>query len=243
MLKGFVSDYAANESKLERLAFGRCIEYGAYTELKSAGNVAARLMAKTGVAQKIHTNTGLDISICNGALDALEAALFGVATPMPPPQQAQQNQDRMTQHQQARQYQQQWQQQQNYSPPPRYAASPTHGNKTNRNVLIAVAAVVVVVIGIIIAIQNTPESAEAHYAKAARLSDAGDYDGAIRECTAAIRLDPNYEDAYILRGATYLTELNFSRAIQDFEKALSLDPTLQEVKQWLEVARQATGWW
>jgi hypothetical protein len=39
-LKGYVSDYAVAESKPERLAFGRCIEYGAYTELKNAPNAA-----------------------------------------------------------------------------------------------------------------------------------------------------------------------------------------------------------
>jgi len=30
----YFSDYAKNENKEERVAFGRCIEYGAYQELK-----------------------------------------------------------------------------------------------------------------------------------------------------------------------------------------------------------------
>ncbi|MDR2759973.1 MAG: hypothetical protein LBB78_11405, partial [Spirochaetaceae bacterium] len=49
-LKGYVADYASQESKVERLAFGRCIEYGAYNELKAAPDVPARQQAKAAVA-------------------------------------------------------------------------------------------------------------------------------------------------------------------------------------------------
>jgi formylglycine-generating enzyme required for sulfatase activity len=76
-VKGFVQDYAARESKIERLAFTRCIEYGAYTELKNAPDVQARIMVKAAVAQKVHSNEGMDVALCNDALDVLEAALFG----------------------------------------------------------------------------------------------------------------------------------------------------------------------
>jgi hypothetical protein len=77
-VKGLVQDYAARESKVERLAFGRCIEYGAYTEMKSAPSAAARQMVKAAVVQKVHSNEGMDIALCNGAMDVLEAAMFGV---------------------------------------------------------------------------------------------------------------------------------------------------------------------
>jgi hypothetical protein len=78
-LKGFVADYGAAESKVERLAFGRCIEYGAYNELKNAADRAA---AKAVLARRVNANAGLDLALCNGALDALEMALFGaVALP------------------------------------------------------------------------------------------------------------------------------------------------------------------
>jgi WD40 repeat protein len=76
-LKGWISDYAKDEPKAERLAFGRCIEYGAYTELK---NVPAegRAAVKNRLAQRLHSEEGLDTALCAGALDLLEAALFGV---------------------------------------------------------------------------------------------------------------------------------------------------------------------
>jgi hypothetical protein len=73
-LKGFVADYAKDEPRAERLAFGRCIEYGAYRALKNAADRAA---AKRTFARKVRDGAGIDITLCEDALDALEAALFG----------------------------------------------------------------------------------------------------------------------------------------------------------------------
>jgi formylglycine-generating enzyme required for sulfatase activity len=104
-VKGLVQDYAARESKVERLAFCRCIEYGAYTELKNTLDARARLMVKTALAQRVRSNEGLDVSLCNDALDTLEAALFGTVTTQvrnPPPRQtptlAQEPSSRIEQH-------------------------------------------------------------------------------------------------------------------------------------------------
>jgi hypothetical protein len=80
-LKGFVADYAAAESKAERLALGRCIEHGAYDELKNAPDMAARQGVKAAIARRVNANEGLDAALCNSVLDALEAALYGAATP------------------------------------------------------------------------------------------------------------------------------------------------------------------
>jgi hypothetical protein len=75
-LKGWISDYAKDEPKVERLAFGRCIEYGAYTELKNAP-AEDRPAVKSRLAQKLHNEEGLDPSLCADTLDLLEAALWG----------------------------------------------------------------------------------------------------------------------------------------------------------------------
>jgi hypothetical protein len=75
-MKGYVGDYAARESKPERLAFGRCIEHGAYTELKNTPDAGARQRVKAALAQRVHDNEGLDAALCNDALDVLEAAMF-----------------------------------------------------------------------------------------------------------------------------------------------------------------------
>jgi hypothetical protein len=80
-LKGYIADYASRESKAERIAFRRCMEYGAYTELKDAEDKAARQAVKAAVAKRVHANEGLDIALCNNMFDALEAALFGEEKP------------------------------------------------------------------------------------------------------------------------------------------------------------------
>jgi hypothetical protein len=79
-LKGWISDYAKDEPKAERLAFGRCIEYGAYTELKNAP-AESRAVVKGRLAQRLHHEEGLDEALCTGALDLLEAAVWGTNKP------------------------------------------------------------------------------------------------------------------------------------------------------------------
>ncbi|GHT57376.1 hypothetical protein FACS1894109_09270 [Spirochaetia bacterium] len=80
-LKGYVKDYAKNEPKPLRVAFGRCIENGAYNALKIAQDKAA---VKAAIAQRVNSSEGLDLALCNEALDVLEAALFGRVSSLPP---------------------------------------------------------------------------------------------------------------------------------------------------------------
>ncbi|MDR1388518.1 MAG: hypothetical protein LBJ31_00880 [Treponema sp.] len=74
-LKAFFSDLAKNEPKPLRIAFGRCIEAGAYDALKDAPDATERTEHKALIVQKVHEEHGLDIGLCNEALDILEAAL------------------------------------------------------------------------------------------------------------------------------------------------------------------------
>jgi flagellar basal body-associated protein FliL len=78
-LKAFFNDLAKDEPKPLRLAFGRCIESGAYTALKTAPDIAERALRKTEIAQRVNDEQGLDIRFCAEALDILEAALYGTA--------------------------------------------------------------------------------------------------------------------------------------------------------------------
>jgi hypothetical protein len=75
-LKPLFSDYAKNEQKEERVAFGRCIEAGAYYELKKAGTADERKRIKTTLINKVHAQTGIDWAQCNDALNLLEAVMF-----------------------------------------------------------------------------------------------------------------------------------------------------------------------
>jgi DNA-directed RNA polymerase subunit RPC12/RpoP len=72
----FFADYAKNEYKEERVAFGRCIEYGAYQALKNTRSADARLLLKATLVDQINTKTGVDRPRCADAIDLLEAVIF-----------------------------------------------------------------------------------------------------------------------------------------------------------------------
>jgi hypothetical protein len=84
-LKAFFSDLAKNESKPLRLAFGRCIEAGAYAALKTAPDAAERASRKAAIARRLRDDQGLDITLCAEALDIIETTLFGRAVSTAPP--------------------------------------------------------------------------------------------------------------------------------------------------------------
>jgi hypothetical protein len=75
-LKALFGDLAKDEPKPLRLAFGRCIESGAYNALKTAPDTADRKTRKTVIAQQIRDEHGLDITLCGEALNILETVLF-----------------------------------------------------------------------------------------------------------------------------------------------------------------------
>jgi hypothetical protein len=75
-LKSIIKDYAKDEPKEERQAFGRCIEQGAYRALETAPDAAERASRKAAIARQVCAGAGLDMRRCSEALDMLEAALF-----------------------------------------------------------------------------------------------------------------------------------------------------------------------
>jgi len=82
-LKAFFMDYAKDEPKQERLAFGRCIEIGSYLELRDTHTAEERERKKTMLTDQLHIRTDIDKELCADALDLLEAVIF-------PPVQSQQ---------------------------------------------------------------------------------------------------------------------------------------------------------
>lgn len=69
-------------------------------------------------------------------------------------------------------------------------------------------------------------SAAAHVARAEAYAKAKDYDRAIAECTAAIRIDPKCGEAYAWRGVCYLQKRVGNKAIADYTLALRHTPNL-----------------
>jgi len=162
----YFSDYAKNEQKEERAAFGRCIEMGAYQELKKTRTLDERQQVKAALATQMNAKTGIARPRCVDALDLLEAVIFKTQPqyspqPQSPPQQAYQPQPQYPP-QQAYQSQPQYQPQQAYPPQPQYPpqqqSPPQQANpskKIKRKTLIIIAAAVAAVIVVVVIITNS----------------------------------------------------------------------------------------
>jgi uncharacterized membrane protein len=80
---GYLADMAANEPKPQRMALVQCLANGSHRELQATDG-ADRRRCKQRLAQKLHDDEGLDLTLCNDTLDLLEAALWGeTAQPVP----------------------------------------------------------------------------------------------------------------------------------------------------------------
>ena len=87
-LKPLFSDYAKDEPKEERVAFGRCVQMGSYRELKNTASADERRRKKAALADALHNQAGIDMRLCTGALDLMEAVLFPAASASPMPETA-----------------------------------------------------------------------------------------------------------------------------------------------------------
>ena len=54
------------------------------------------------------------------------------------------------------------------------------------------------------------------------------YESAVIDCNTAIQLDPNWFDAYNIRGMAKLRQDQFESAIFDFDKVIQLNPNIAE---------------
>jgi len=54
--------------------------------------------------------------------------------------------------------------------------------------------------------------------------ESGELDKAVAAYSEAIRLDPEWGDAYFFRGSVYARKDDFDRAVADFTRAIRLNP-------------------
>jgi tetratricopeptide (TPR) repeat protein len=66
--------------------------------------------------------------------------------------------------------------------------------------------------------------AKQQYDRGAQALKANDPDLAISCMNEAIRLDPNYSDAYLKRGQAYVAKGDFAKAVGDCSEAIRLNP-------------------
>ncbi|MDR1986701.1 MAG: tetratricopeptide repeat protein [Treponema sp.] len=68
------------------------------------------------------------------------------------------------------------------------------------------------------------QDAKSRFDRGELFRSRGDYVTAIEEYTQAIRLDPNYRNAYHNRGVAYENTKDYDRALADYTQAIRLDP-------------------
>ena len=62
-------------------------------------------------------------------------------------------------------------------------------------------------------------------------TETGDYTNAIQDCSEGIRLKPDENDLFYLRGTVYENKGEMEHAIQDFTEAIRLNPSFAEAFQ------------
>ncbi len=73
-------------------------------------------------------------------------------------------------------------------------------------------------------LHDHPDDPAIYLDRAAALADAGDFAGAVADCDAAVRLDPDGEVALVCRGNFLASSGELDRAMADFDAAIGLDP-------------------
>lgn len=67
-----------------------------------------------------------------------------------------------------------------------------------------------------------------YYNRGIKYGSKGDYDGAIADYTEAIRLDPQYADAFGNRANAYRDKRDLDRALADYNEALRIRPSAND---------------
>jgi len=73
-------------------------------------------------------------------------------------------------------------------------------------------------------VSGQSKEAQSVFNRGRTASDAGDYDRAIADFTEALRLYPNYWEAYTSRGFAYYFIKDYDRAINDLTNAIRINP-------------------
>jgi tetratricopeptide (TPR) repeat protein len=226
-VRAYLSDFMADEPKAQKNTLLKCLEYGFYAELKNAPT-EDRIAVKNRLVQKLHNEEGLETTLCAETLDLLEAVIFGEAAPEVST--AGDEWITVAEQQTAGQVQTTTPLP---GPVPPAQPSPMNvpsgnispNNHTKRNVLIAAAVIAMVLVGIwFLSPPGRMMRAKPYFEEGVGLFDQENYDGAIRSFTEAIRIHPEYADAYAYRGRSYAGKEDYDLAIADCNEAIRIDP-------------------
>jgi tetratricopeptide (TPR) repeat protein len=90
--------------------------------------------------------------------------------------------------------------------------------------------------------QTEPKTAKEYSDRADKYYEKKEYDKAIADYSAALKIDPNYIEAFIYRGITYSFKREWEKAIADFNVALKIDANCaKDINPFLAIAYERRG--
>lgn len=84
-------------------------------------------------------------------------------------------------------------------------------------------------LAVVFSLTAVGQSAKKFYKTGDEFFKAGNYKDAITQYTSAIAINPEYEDAYFMRGCAYEITKDFSKASDDFNRAMIFDAKNEEI--------------
>lgn len=85
-----------------------------------------------------------------------------------------------------------------------------------------------VLLAVVFSLNTFSQSAKKFYKTGEEFFKAGNYQDAISQFTSAVSLNPEYRDAYFMRGCSYEMTKEFAKAVEDFNRALIFEPKNEE---------------
>jgi tetratricopeptide (TPR) repeat protein len=85
------------------------------------------------------------------------------------------------------------------------------------------------ILAVVFSLSAFGQNAKKFYKTGEEFFKAGNYQDAITQFTSAVAINPEYEDAYFMRGRAYEMKKDFAKASDDFNRALIFNPKNEEL--------------
>ena len=207
-LKAFLGDLAKDEPKIERMVFCRCIENGVYRVIKNTKTAEERRQVIESLASRVRDEEGLDLALCTNALELLAVAIFGKEKEVCLfcGKELEESWRVCPYCGNALRTEPQTAQAPSSAPPSPAHSAPPQFAAPRPSAL------------------SQPADAVSWYNCGVTHSLKKESDKAIGAFSEALRINPNYADAYNGRGNEYYWKEDYDRAIADFSAVLHLRP-------------------
>jgi len=208
-VSAFFADLARDEPKPQKNALIKCLEHGFAQTLKDV-SAQDREACKQRLAQRLHDEEGLDLSLCGETLELLSAVLFG--DEVKPKINLCKNCGKELQ--------------EGWKTCP-YCSTAVGGQEISSAISSGSGGVgygIWLISSMFSSMSQLDQNAQKLLESGQLSKNWGDTENAIRRFDEVIRLYPNFALAYCLRGDAYHSQSRYDMAIRDYTAAIRLNP-------------------